>query len=320
MLEKLLKGDRRALAKAITLCESQKEDRRLAGRSLLEAAMGHTGKAIRLAISGPPGVGKSSFIEKLGKLIIEDNKKVSVLAIDPSSPIRQGSILGDKTRMPFLSASQNAFVRPSPTSGQLGGTSAATRESILLSEAAGYDVILVETVGVGQSEVDAAQMVDIFIMLQLPHAGDELQGIKKGILEMADIIGITKCDGTLIEKAKQAQREHINALSFASIGQDAPDVLCVSNETGEGIATFWQHILSLCHKRKQSGGFEAKRSEQRRLWLKKEISAAMNQLLLESHGMKEAVKKHEKKVYDGLTPASLAAYRIVKAFKEENYS
>ncbi|MFZ5603690.1 MAG: methylmalonyl Co-A mutase-associated GTPase MeaB, partial [Pseudomonadota bacterium] len=212
--EALLQGNRRALAKAITLTESKLDSHRQEAQQLLESLLPHTGNSIRIGITGIPGVGKSTFIEAFGLHLIRAGKKVAVLAVDPSSPITGGSILGDKTRMEVLSQQENAFIRPSPSGGALGGVAQKTRESMLLCEAAGYDVILVETVGVGQSEYEVASMVDFFLVLMLPNAGDELQGIKKGILELADAIVINKADGAARAMADQARHHYNNALSI----------------------------------------------------------------------------------------------------------
>src|SRR5690554_5541424 len=208
----LLSGNRRALAKAITLIESKRDVDRAKSQELLERILPHSGKSIRVGISGVPGVGKSTFIESFGLYLLSQGKKLAVLAVDPSSPIAGGSILGDKTRMEYLSREENAFIRPSPSEGALGGVALKTRETMLLCEAAGYDVILVETVGVGQSEYEVASMVDFFLVLMLPNAGDELQGIKKGIMELADALVINKADGESMNYAEQTRRHYQNAL------------------------------------------------------------------------------------------------------------
>ncbi|HMJ14769.1 MAG TPA: methylmalonyl Co-A mutase-associated GTPase MeaB, partial [Polyangiaceae bacterium] len=207
LARKLCQGERRALARAITLVESTRADHQAEARLLLDCILPHTGKAVRVGISGVPGVGKSTFIDVFGARLVESGKRVAVLAIDPSSSISGGSILGDKTRMPRLTALENAFVRPSPSRGSLGGVARRTREALLLCEASGYDVILIETVGVGQSEYAVAAMVDVFLLLMLAGAGDELQGIKRGILELADVVAITKADGDNEPRAESARAE-----------------------------------------------------------------------------------------------------------------
>jgi LAO/AO transport system kinase len=213
-VNKLLSGDRRTLGKAITLIESSRDEDKIASQELLKKILPHTGKSFRLGITGVPGVGKSTFIESFGQHLIKRNHKVAVLAIDPSSPISGGSILGDKTRMERLSQEENAFIRPSPSQGFLGGVAQKTRETILLCEAAGYDFIIIETVGVGQSEFEVSDMVDFFMILMLPNAGDELQGIKKGILELADAIIINKADGDAVNLAKQSLAQYNSALEL----------------------------------------------------------------------------------------------------------
>ena len=215
-VDKLLSGDRRTLSKAITLIESSRAEDQVAAQALLTSILPHTGKSFRLGITGSPGVGKSTFIEHFGVHLLQKNYKVAVLAIDPSSPTSGGSILGDKTRMEKLSNESNAFIRPTPTSGTLGGVAQKTRETILLCEAAGYDFIIIETVGVGQSEYEVASMVDFFMLLILPSGGDELQGIKKGILELAQSVIINKADGESIDAAKRTQVQYSSALQITA--------------------------------------------------------------------------------------------------------
>jgi LAO/AO transport system kinase len=212
--DKIVLGDRRSLAKAITLIESSRPEDNKAAQTLLEKLLPHSGKSLRLGITGVPGVGKSTFIESFGLFLINKGHKVAVLAVDPSSPISGGSILGDKTRMEVLSQNENAFIRPSPSLGFLGGVAQKTRESILLCEAAGFDFVIVETVGVGQSEFDLADMVDFFLVLMLPNAGDELQGMKKGILELADAVIINKADGNFLPQANQTMAQYSSAMEL----------------------------------------------------------------------------------------------------------
>jgi LAO/AO transport system kinase len=240
----LLAGDRRALARAITLVESTRADHREAAEALIEAVLPHTGNSIRLGISGVPGVGKSTFIEAFGLFLIDAGRRVAVLAVDPSSRRTGGSLLGDKTRMTELSRHDRAFIRPSPTGGTLGGVTRRTRESILLCEAAGYDVILVETVGVGQSETAVADMVDLFCLLLLPSAGDELQGLKKGIVELAELILVNKADGAMRAAAQHAVADYRAALRLlrplTPLWQ--PEVLAVSAVTGDALDQAWDAI------------------------------------------------------------------------------
>ncbi|PCJ46852.1 MAG: methylmalonyl Co-A mutase-associated GTPase MeaB [Moraxellaceae bacterium] len=242
-IDKLLQGNRRSLAKAITLTESSLETHRKQAQALLDSVLPHTGKSLRIGITGVPGVGKSTFIEAFGLHLISQGKKVAVLAVDPSSPITGGSILGDKTRMELLSQNDNAFIRPSPTSGSLGGVAQKTREALLLCEAAGYDITIIETVGVGQSEYQVSGMVDFFLVLMLPNAGDELQGIKKGILELADSIIVNKADGACELLARQAKIHYQNALHFVSHKQQwTPSVLTCSALEKRNIDEAWSLI------------------------------------------------------------------------------
>src|SRR5690606_35928361 len=241
----VLDGDRGILARAITLVESQRPDHRKLAQDLLVELLPHAGGAVRIGITGVPGVGKSTFIDQLGTQLTGAGHRVAVLAVDPSSPRTGGSILGDKTRMARLSTDPAAFVRPSPSSGTLGGVARATRETIVLMEAAGYDVVLVETVGVGQSEVAVAGMVDTFLFLTLARTGDQLQGIKKGVLELADVIAVNKADGEHEREARKAARELSGALRMI-YGPDAawiPPVLTCSGLTGAGLDTVWQQLM-----------------------------------------------------------------------------
>jgi len=262
-------GDRRALAKAITLVESTRGDHQEAAQRLLERLLPHTGRAARVGISGVPGVGKSTFIEAFGLHLIGQKKRVAVLAVDPSSARSGGSILGDKTRMPRLCASADAFIRPSPSAGSLGGVARRTREALLVCEAAGYDVVLVETVGVGQSEVAVASMVDFFLVLMLAGAGDELQGIKKGILELADALAINKADGDNVAHATQAAAQYRSALNLFrhTSGRWDPPVVTVSALLGQGMDEVWRIIQEHRAKLDASGELQARRSEQQQRWL-----------------------------------------------------
>jgi LAO/AO transport system kinase len=267
----LRSGDRRALAKAITLIESTRDDHRRDADALLDALLPQTGRSLRVGISGVPGVGKSTFIEALGLHLIAQGQRVAVLAVDPSSSLSGGSILGDKTRMEKLSVHPSAFIRPSPTSGALGGVAEHTREAMLLCEAAGFDVVIVETVGVGQSETAVAGMTDLFVLLQLPNAGDDLQAIKRGVMELADIVAINKADLD-DAAATRAQAMITSALRvFGSHGRGddarAVPVLKLSALAGSGIDEFWHTVQAEAQRRRESGAFDTRRRAQRQAWL-----------------------------------------------------
>lgn len=312
-------ADRRAdLARAITLVESKRADHRAAAQELLLKLTPHAGKSFRVGITGVPGVGKSTTIEALGMHLLELGHKVAVLAVDPSSTRTRGSILGDKTRMGRLSMSENAYIRPSPTSGTLGGVAKATRESIVLVEAAGFDVVLVETVGVGQSEVTVANMVDTFTFLTLARTGDSLQGIKKGVLELADVVVVNKADGKHLNEAKGAARELTNALKLI-YPHDAlwiPPVLTMSAIENTGVDEFWKTVVRHNETLTEAGEFTARRNQQQIDW----TWAMVNDIVLSRLGDSSAVRgirgEVEQQLRDGsLTPA-LAAQRIVDAFDE----
>jgi LAO/AO transport system kinase len=262
-------GDRKAVAKAITLLESKRSEKAERGRAILEELVPHTGQSMRVGVTGPPGVGKSTFIESLGIYLLERGHQVAVLAIDPSSPVTGGSILGDKTRMERLAQEPGAFIRPSPSGGSLGGVAERTREAMLVCEAAGYDVVIVETVGIGQSEVTVRSMVDFFLVLLQPGAGDELQGIKKGVLELADSLAVNKADGAQLEAAKRCAGEHTQALGLlhARSANWTPRVLMVSSLQGTGIDTVWEAIVEHTAVLEPSGERQARRNEQARQWM-----------------------------------------------------
>jgi len=267
--EGILKGDRRILAKAITLIESRHPEHREAGRLLVDELLPHTGKAIRLGITGVPGVGKSTFIESFGMQLIERGHMVAVLAVDPSSQRSGGSILADKTRMEQLCKADQAFIRPSPSGGTLGGVARMTRETLLLCEAAGFDVVIVETVGVGQNETTVAGMVDFFLILMITGAGDELQGIKKGILELADAVAINKADGDNAPKAEKTRKELEMALHLmqpASLTWTAPVLTC-SAVTRAGLATIWDTVQDHHRRMTSAGELQAKRKSQSLEWM-----------------------------------------------------
>jgi LAO/AO transport system kinase len=261
----VVSGDRRALAKAITLVESTRRDHEEHAERLLQSLLSHAGRAVRVGVSGAPGVGKSTFIEALGLYLVGEGNKVAVLAVDPSSTISGGSILGDKTRMPRLAVAPGAFIRPSPTGGTLGGVARRTREAILICEAAGYDVVLVETVGVGQSELAVAGMVDVFLLLLIAGAGDELQGIKRGIMELADVLCINKADASDLDRATRAASEVHAALGLLHPGS-MPAVLTASALEGRGIAEVWTAVLEHRSRLERDGVLTQKRAQQDETW------------------------------------------------------
>ena len=312
-IELLKQGNRRALAKAITLIESKLDSHRLEAQTLLEALLPYTGNSIRIGISGIPGVGKSTFIEAFGKYLISLGKKVAVLAVDPSSPVRGGSILGDKTRMEELSREDNAFIRPSPSEGALGGVAQKTRETMLLCEAAGYDVILVETVGVGQSEYEVVAMVDFFLVLMIPNAGDELQGIKRGIMELADALVINKADGESVNLAARTQQHYQNAFHLIRHGAFwTPRVETCSALNRQGIERVWQMIAEFQRLADEHHTFEAKRATQNADWMKKLIHQ-MLELKLQQNPVVQAKLRElrEGVVNNSITPYS-AAIEIIR--------
>lgn len=311
-IDGLLRGGRRPLAKAITLVESKLDQHRQDAQSLLEKILPSTGKGVRIGITGVPGVGKSTFIESFGCYLLAQGKKVAVLAVDPSSPITGGSILGDKTRMERLSQSEQAFIRPSPSSGSLGGVAEKTRETMLLCEAAGYDVIIVETVGVGQSEYEVAGMVDFFLVLMLPNAGDELQGIKKGILELADAIVVNKADGAYATSAAVAKRQYENAFHLLHHhGLWSPRVMTCSAMENQGIADVWTMVTEFSRLMDDAGETQRRRSAQNKDWMWKLVYELINQRLQSHMHAKPMADEMERKVINDQTTPFLAAQGIV---------
>ncbi|NOQ50946.1 MAG: methylmalonyl Co-A mutase-associated GTPase MeaB [Desulfuromonadaceae bacterium] len=311
------KGNIRSLAKAITLIESRNPDHSSEAAELLDNLLPDSENSIRVGISGVPGAGKSTFIEALGMFLIGAGHKVAILTVDPSSQLSGGSILGDKTRMEELSREQNAFIRPSPSGDTLGGVARKTRETMLLCEAAGYDIIIVETVGVGQSEVTVASMVDFFLLLQLPNAGDELQGIKKGVMEIADAILVNKSEGENRPKAELARQQYENALHLLkpkSTNWHVPAMLC-SALHNQGIVEIWQTILDFATTMKQSGEFENKRRLQATDWMWSLVMDDLKDLFMRDKHVAGLIDQVQTGVSQGITSPGAAARRLLEAFK-----
>lgn len=307
-------GHRAALARAITLIESRRSDHQASARELVQALLTDTGKAIRVGITGSPGVGKSTTIDALGMFLIERGHRVAVLAVDPSSARTGGSILGDKTRMARLAASDGAYIRPSPASGTLGGVAAKTREAMLLCEAAGFDVVLVETVGIGQSETVVSDMTDFFLALMLPGAGDELQGIKKGLVELADLVAVNKADGDNIKRATQAAGEYRSALHILTPRSEhwQPPVVTYSALTGSGIDALWQKILEHRKAMIASGEFASRRREQQVKWMWSMLEQRIMARLRSDASVRTKVKRIEAEVAAGRISPALAADQIAE--------
>ncbi len=318
---------RRAMAKAITLLESTRSDHRAQADDLLTELLPHTGRAFRLGISGVPGVGKSTFIEALGLALIAKGHRVAVLAIDPSSSLSGGSILGDKTRMEQLSVHPQAFIRPSPSSGTLGGVAARTREAMLVCEAAGYDLVIVETVGVGQSEIAVAGMTDMFVLLQLPNAGDDLQAIKKGVMELADLMVINKADIDP-DAATRARAQITSALRI--LGQHGhpdhaahdgtlwhPQVLQLSALKGTGVQEFWSTVLRFRQLQEASGRMAARRRQQALGWMWERIESGLRQAFRQHPAVQSLLPEMTRQVEQGTLAASTAARRLLAAARKD---
>ncbi|MFM8638355.1 MAG: methylmalonyl Co-A mutase-associated GTPase MeaB [Betaproteobacteria bacterium] len=329
LLEKIIGpgGDsqRRAMAKAITLLESTRADHRVQADELLNALLPHTGRSFRLGISGVPGVGKSTFIEALGLMLIAQGHRVAVLAVDPSSTVSGGSILGDKTRMERLSMDERAFIRPSPSSGTLGGVAEKTREAMLVCEAAGHDVVIVETVGVGQSETAVSRMTDMFVLMQLPNAGDELQAIKKGVMELADLVVINKADLD-VDAATRAQAQIQSSLRLFGLHGNPdhahhnesvwhPSVLQLSALKEQGIDRFWQQVLRFRQLQTDNGHMAQRRVHQAQAWMWERIEAGLRQRFRAHPAVQAALESLQNDVVQGRVAASVAARRLLDLFQ-----
>jgi LAO/AO transport system kinase len=302
-------AQRRAIAKAITLLESTRADHRAQADEMLTALLPHTGKSCRLGISGVPGVGKSTFIEALGLQLIAKGHRVAVLTIDPSSTVSGGSILGDKTRMEKLSVQEKAFIRPSPSSGTLGGVAEKTREAMLVCEAAGYDIVIVETVGVGQSEIAVAGMTDMFVLMQLPNAGDDLQAIKKGVMELADLVVINKADLDA-DAATRAQAQITSAMRLLTRHRE-PRVLQLSALLGQGVEAFWAAVSEFKDQQAANGLLAARRQHQALAWMWERIEAGLKQAFRQNPEVQRLLPLVTAEVAQGRLPASTAARRLL---------
>src|SRR5262245_16010401 len=312
-------GDRRAIARTITLLESTRADRAERGQEILDALVSNTGGALRLGITGPPGVGKSTFIEALGLYLLDAGHRVAVLAVDPSSPVTRGSILGDKTRMERLAQREEAFIRPSPSGGTLGGVAQRTRECMLVCEAAGYDVVIVETVGIGQSEVTVAGMVDFFLVLLQPGSGDELQGIKKGVLELADGLVVNKADGDVRALADRARLEFERALTLLRPLSPSwrPRVLAASGQSGEGVGAVWEMVLAHRDALRATGEAGARRREQTRAWMWSLVDEGLRRAFRSHPDVSARIPELEKDVQDLRTTPARAARALLDAFRSQ---
>jgi LAO/AO transport system kinase len=316
LVSALREGSRTALARCISVVESQKETDRIIANALLRELIPYSGNSIRIGISGVPGAGKSTFIESFGTWLCSLGRKVAVLAVDPSSELGKGSILGDKTRMNELAANENAFIRPSPSAGNLGGVARRTRESIYLCEAAGFDTILVETVGVGQNEIAVHHMVDVFLLLSLAGTGDELQGIKRGITELADIILVNKADGENLPRAKAARQDLLRAIHFMPEKESTwtPEIILTSAIEKKGLEETWENILRFEHQTKQSDYFYKHRKDQKLNWFEEMLKETLWNRFVSASGVAAELTKLEHEVMEGKKSGSEAVEELMGRF------
>ncbi|MFH2095391.1 MAG: methylmalonyl Co-A mutase-associated GTPase MeaB [Bacteroidota bacterium] len=312
-------GDRSILSQAITLIESSKPEHAELAQKIIEMCLPYSGNSVRIGITGVPGVGKSSFIETFGKILTSDRKKVAVLAIDPSSGRSKGSILGDKTRMEDLATDQNAYIRPSPSAGNLGGVARKTRETIILCEAAGYEIVFIETVGVGQSETAVHSLTDFFLLLMIAGAGDELQGIKRGIMEMADHIAINKADGDNIIRAEKTRVDFENAVHYFPVPESGwkPMVTTCSALKNHGFSVIWDCINNYISHTKKNGYFELRRNNQLKYWMYEAIDNELWDEFRNNTGVSAALKKIEKDVLNRKLTSFVAAKKLLELFREK---
>jgi len=310
----IIAGDRRMLSKAITLIESELSAHQALAQKIMDAVINRTGQAVRIGVTGTPGVGKSTFIESFGRLLIEKGHRPAILAVDPSSGKSGGSIMGDRTRMQRLSANPRAFIRPSPSAGNPGGVARKTRETMLLCEAAGFDVIIVETVGVGQSETMVASMVDFFLLLILPGAGDEIQGIKRGIIELADAIAVNKADGENINAAEKTRRDYENALHITAPASASwhPKVLVCSALLGRGIESIWDTVLSHRDILMKTGEFSEKRRKQSKEWFRFLVDEGLKNWFYRKDSVKKRMAELTRRVESGEMSPVAASGRLLE--------
>lgn len=315
-IDGVLAGDRTILARAVTLVESRRDEHRQQAQQVIAALLPHTGGASRIGITGVPGVGKSTFIENFGLQLVEAGRQLAVLAVDPTSERTGGSILGDKTRMQHLSASPRAFIRPSPSSGTLGGVNQVTRETMLLCEAAGCDVIMVETVGVGQSETVVASMVDFFLVLMLPGAGDDLQGIKRGLMEVADMIVVNKADGSNLQRADAARTDYTHAIRMLSAPEDdwLPPVLTCSALHNTGLVEIWQEIGRHRDLMQGSGAFGARRQQQMLHWFDSTLEHELLRRFNQQPAVRQLWQQVRQAVSDGTLTPAMASDQLIQQF------